>query len=69
MSHTEQPRPLAFINTTKRILALNLRGLAITDRAGEVVALVLPDADGYFHHHAEAVRQQVDAALAGGVTC
>jgi hypothetical protein len=58
-SHGES---LVFINTTKRILARS-RHLAITDRRGRILCVVLPDAEGYYHHHAEAVRLQVEEGL------
>jgi hypothetical protein len=51
----------AFINTTKRALRAYPRGVAITTSTGEALAVVLPDADGWFHH-AEAVRLQVEAS-------
>lgn len=54
--------PLAFINTTKRVLARS-RHLAITDRRGVILCEVVPDDEGFYHHHAEAVRLAVEEGM------
>ena len=53
---------LAFINTTKRALR-QATHLPITDRRGRILAEILPDADGFFDRHADAVRLDVETGL------